>query len=116
MKHAPLAALFAFAACLAAVGAPAATILYTYTGLPGPSSSCKWFDDNLTDRSIDALTRQTDLIYNRVALPVGASVAVAGTATSAAGSPLVDFQLGSRNICTSAEAIYGPTPGPSEQP
>ncbi len=117
MTRAPAAAaLFAFAVCIAAAGAPAATILYTYTGLPGPSNSCKWFDDNLTDRSIDALTRQTDLLYNRVALPAGDSVAVAGTATTALGSPLVDFQLGSRNICTSAEALYGPTPEPSTQP
>lgn len=110
------AALFALAAGLGAAAAPAATILYTFAGLPGPSASCKWFDDNLTDRSIDALTRQTDLLYNRVALPAGASVSVAGTATTAQGSPLVDFQLGSRNICTSAEALYGPTPSPSAQP
>ena len=110
------ATLFAFAACLAAASAPAATILYTYAGLPGPSDSCKWFDDNLTDRSIDALTRQTDLLYNRVALPAGDAVSVAGTATTALGAPLVDFQLGSRNICTSAEALYGPTPSPSAQP
>jgi hypothetical protein len=116
----PMAAAAAFAAmaALACGAAPAQTILYTFTGLPGGAAdSCKWFDDELnTDRSVGALTRQTDLLYNRVALPVDANVAVGGTATTNEGEALVDFRLGSRTICTAAEALYGPTPEPSESP
>lgn len=112
----PMAAVAAFAAiaALACAAARAQTIMYSFTGLPGGAAdTCKWFDDNVTDRSIGALTRQTDLLYNRVALPADASVAVGGTATTELGEALVDFKLGSRTICTAAEAIYGPTPEPS---
>ncbi|HVR45512.1 MAG TPA: hypothetical protein VMT95_02540 [Candidatus Binatia bacterium] len=115
----PLAAAAAFAAIasLACAAAPAQTIMYSFTGLPGGAAdTCKWFDDNLTDRSIGALTRQTDLLYNRVALPVDSPVAIGGTATTEQGEALVDFKLGSRTICTAAEAIYGPTPEPSMSP
>ncbi len=115
MKRRSLAAAaFALLAALAGGAAPAETILYTFAGLPGPVDNCKWFNDFLNeDRSIGALTRQTDLLYNRVALPAGEPVAIQGRATSAAGEQLVDFNLGRRNICTGAEAIYGPTPEPS---
>jgi hypothetical protein len=114
----PSAAAAAFAALvgLAAGAARAQTILYTFTGLPGAVDTCKWFDDNLTDRSIGALTRQTDLLYNRIALPFGEPVTVRGTATTLQGEGLVDFDLHPRIICTAAEAIYGPTPTPSESP
>src|SRR5579863_6020695 len=116
----PLAAVAAFAAiaALACGAAPAQTILYTFTGLPGGAAdTCKWFDDDLNnDRGIAALTRQTDLLYNRVALPVDATVAVGGTATTEQGEALVDFKLGARTICTAAEALYGPTPEPSNSP
>ncbi len=116
----PMAATAAFAAiaALTCAAAPAQTIMYTFAGLPGGAAdTCKWFDDQLnTDRSIGALTRQTDLLYNRVALPVDTAVAVGGTATTEEGEALVDFKLGSRTICTAAEAIYGPTPEPSASP
>src|SRR5579871_6999003 len=108
----PIAAAAAFAAisALACAAAPAQTIMYSFTGLPGGAAdTCKWFDDNLTDRSIGALTRQTDLLYNRVALPPDTPVAVGGTATTEQGEALVDFKLGSRTI-------YSPTPEPSESP
>ncbi len=112
------AAAFAAIAALACGAAPAQTILYTFAGLPGGAAdTCKWFDDDLNnDRSVVALTRQTDLLYNRVALPVDTPVAVGGTATTAEGEALVDFKLGPRTICTAAEAIYGPTPEPSASP
>jgi hypothetical protein len=111
------AAAFGAMSALACAGAPAQTIMYSFTGLPGGAAdACKWFDDNLTDRSIGALTRQTDLLYNRVALPVDTPVAIGGTATTEQGEALVDFKLGSRTICTAAEAIYGPTPEPSTSP
>ncbi len=115
----PMAAAAAFAAiaALACAAASAQTIMYSFTGLPGGAAdTCKWFDDNVTDRSVGALTRQTDLLYNRVALPVDAPVTIGGTATTAEGEALVDFKLGSRAICTAAEAIYGPTPEPSQSP
>lgn len=98
----------------AAVGALAITvILYSFTGLRGAVDTCKWFNDNIGDRSIGALTHQTDLLYNRIALPAGADVAVRGTAVTEQGEQLVDFDLGRATICTAAEAVYGPTPSPS---
>ena len=115
----PSAAAAAFAALIAlgAAAAPAQPILFTYTGLRGGAAdTCKWFDDNITDRSVGALTRQTDLLYNRIALPVDANVTVGGTATTEQGEQLVDFALNSATICTTGEAIYGPTPEPSGSP
>ena len=76
----------------------------------------QWFDDNLADRSVGALTRQTDLLYNRVALPFGAPVTAGASATTAQRRVLVDFNLNSKVVCTAAEAVYGPTPVPSESP
>jgi hypothetical protein len=110
------AAAFALTAVFAAGAAPAQTIQYTFTGLRGAVDTCKWFNDDLADRSIGALTRQTDLLYNRIALPAGADVAVGGTAVTDRGEQLVDFRLNSATICTAAEAIYGPTPTPSGSP
>ncbi|MBV9055844.1 MAG: hypothetical protein JO078_10790 [Candidatus Eremiobacteraeota bacterium] len=108
----------AFLALLLFAGsiASAETISYTFTGLPGAVDSCKWFDDNLNDRDIGSLTRQTDLLYNRVALPVDQQVAIRGTALTERGEQLADFDLGKRTICAPASAIYGPTPEPSESP
>ncbi|HVN69430.1 MAG TPA: hypothetical protein VMU38_07275 [Candidatus Binatia bacterium] len=110
-----VAALAALVA-LAGGAAPAQPILYSFAGLRGGVDACKWFDDNLTDRSIAALTHQTDMLYNRVALPAGEVVTVRGTATTLQGEPLVDFDLHSALICTDGEAIYGPTPEPSASP
>lgn len=111
----PTAAAAAFAAVVALAGgaASAQTILYSFTGLPGAVDTCKWFNDNITDRSIGALTRQTDLLYNRIALPPDTPVTVGGTATTELGEALVDFSLDRKTVCTSAEAIRGPTPIPS---
>lgn len=118
MKRPSTAAVaFALMLGLAATAAHAQPILYQFTGLPGAVDQCKWFDDNLNaDRSVGALTHQTDLLYNRVALPVDAQVSVSGTATTVEGEQLVDFNLGSRRICTAGEAVYGPTPSPSGSP
>jgi hypothetical protein len=114
----PSAAAAAFVVLVAfgAGAASAETILYSFTGLRGAVDTCKWFNDSITDRSIGALTRQTDLLYNRIALPPGASVAVGGTAVSAEGEQLVDFKLNSATICSTAEAVYGPTPSPAASP
>jgi hypothetical protein len=108
------AAAFALLVSSAAGAASASPILFVFTGLRGGASdTCKWFDDNLGDRSVGALTRQTDLLYNRIALPPDTDVTVRGTAVTNQGEQLVDFNLGSTLICTAAEAIYGPTPSPS---
>ncbi len=97
--------------------APAQPILYQFTGLPGNAATCKWFDDNLNaDRGVGALTQQTDLLYNRLGLPVDRDVTVGGSATTAEGDRVVDYRIGSREICSTAEAIYGPTPEPSQSP
>ena len=57
------AAIFASLMLLAAGGASASPILFVFTGLRGGAAdTCKWFDDNLEDRSVGALTRQTDLL------------------------------------------------------
>ena len=110
------AALFALLVPLAAGAASAQTILYTFTGLRGAVDTCKWFDDDIMDRSVGALTHQTDLLYNRIALPAGADVTVGGTAVTEQGEQLVDFKLNNATICTAAEAVYGPTPMPSGSP
>jgi hypothetical protein len=106
-------ALVALAAGFAGSGpAIAQSITYAFTGLPGNVSDCAWFDDNINDRSLDSLIRQTDQLYNRVALPPGQAVAISGTGTTAKGEQLVQFDLGRRLICTGADAVYPPTPSP----
>ncbi len=110
------AAAFAAIAVLTGGPAPAETILYSFTGLRGAVDTCKWFDDNIDDRSVAALTHQTDLLYNRITLPVDAPVTVRGKATSNAGEQLVDFDLHSQTFCAAAEALYGPAPSPSASP
>jgi hypothetical protein len=106
-------ALIALAVALgAAVPATAENIVYSFTGLPGGVSDCAWFDDNINQRSLDSLIRQTDLLYNRVALPPGQSVAISATGTTAQGQQLVQFNLGRRLICTGGDAVYPPTPSP----
>ena len=101
-----------------AAGAFAFTvILYSFTGLRGNVDTCKWFDDNLNaDRSVGSMTHQTDLLFNRIALPPDAPVTVRGTAVTNEGGQLVDFDLSGATICTTGEAVYGPTPSPSPAP
>ena len=117
MKRPSIAAVaFAAGMLLAAGAASAQTILFSFTGLRGAVDTCKWFDDNLSDRSVAALTHQTDLLYNRIALPAGDDVTPRGTAVTDQGEQLVDFNLKNATICTAAEALYGPTPSPSPSP
>jgi hypothetical protein len=101
-----VAAAFAAAAGSAMVPAPAETIAYSYAALPGPVSTCQWFDDNLNDHSIDAIIRQTDLLYNRATLPPGVAVAVSQTGTSGRGDQLVQFDLHGRLLCAGAAALH----------
>jgi hypothetical protein len=109
-------AAFALMVTLAAGTASSQEIVYSFTGLRGAVDGCKWFNDNLTDRSIDALTRQTDMLYNRLALPAGAPVTVVGTAVTEAGEQLVDFKLNSSQVCGPAEAVYGTASTPATTP
>lgn len=115
MKRTALLLVTIFAISLAmAKTAPATPILFAFTGLPGSAAGCKWFDDNLNgDRSEGSLVQQTDMLYNRLALPVDRDVAVGGSATTNEGGTVVDYRIGAREICSTAEAIYGPTPEPS---
>ncbi|MGB8966137.1 MAG: hypothetical protein WCB99_10905 [Candidatus Cybelea sp.] len=113
-RSAAASAFFLIVALAGGAARAQQTILYTFTGLPGAVGTCQWFNDNLNnDRDVGTLTRQTDLLYNRLALPAGEPVTIGQTATSAVGEQLVDFKLGSRTICTGADAIYGPSPAPS---
>ena len=103
----------AFSAGFGAVRAD--TIVYTYPALPGPVANCQWFDDNINDRAIDALIRQTDLLYNRAALPAGVNVAITQTATTAAGAQEAGFDLNRRSLCADS-AVFREEPAPSPSP
>jgi hypothetical protein len=109
------AASFAVAAS-AVVPAASETIVYAYPALPGPVGNCQWFNDNVNDRSIDAIVRQTDLLYNRVALTPDTPVTVTQTATTALGAQLVQFDLGRRLLCAGAQALHPELPEPSPPP
>ena len=86
-RNATAGTAFAAIVLIASAAAPAQPILFSFTGLPGAVDTCKWFDDNLnSDRSIGSLSRQTDLLYNRIALPAGADVAVASHLRSDPGA------------------------------
>ncbi len=99
----------------ATVVSPAESVVYKFVALRGDVSTCQWFDENLNDRSEGALVRQTDLLYNRVALPPGAPVTVTQTATSTSGTQLLAFQLNRTALCAGAEAIR-PSPEPTQEP
>jgi len=100
--------------CAAAIGpAPAADqVVYHFAALRGGADQCRWFDDNLNDRSEAALVRQVDALYNRVALPPAAPVTVTQNATVASGAPLLGFTLDRTQLCAGADAIR-PSPAPS---
>jgi hypothetical protein len=100
---------------LAAAGArtqAADRVVYQFAALQGGVDQCRWFDDNLNDRTESSLVRQVDALYNRVALPPDAPVTVTASATAASGEPLLGFTLDRRSLCAGAEAIR-PTPAPS---
>lgn len=101
---------------LSAAAAQADTVVNRFTALPGNAASCQWFDDNINDRSIDALVRQTDLIYNRAPLPANENVTIEDSATTQRGVREVSFTLGRRVLCTSDEAFTESTPAPSPTP
>ncbi len=108
----------AFAAGLATVAvAPASAdpVLNLDPALPGPVDNCQWFVDNLNDRSIGALIRQTDLIYNRTALLPDEQATITQTATNAQGTQFVGFTRDRRQLCADADAFH-PQPVPTQAP
>jgi predicted pyridoxine 5'-phosphate oxidase superfamily flavin-nucleotide-binding protein len=114
----PLSNAFAIAfalATLVAIGtarSEAENVVYQFPALRGDVSTCEWFDENLNDRSEGALIRQTDALYNRLALPVGAPVTVTQTATTSGGTQLLGFRLDGAGLCAGVETIR-PSPQPS---
>ncbi|HVA34520.1 MAG TPA: hypothetical protein VNG31_10245 [Candidatus Baltobacteraceae bacterium] len=88
------------------------TIVYGFAALPGDVAACRWFDENLNDRSLGALARQVDLLYNRVALPAGTPVTVTQTATTTTGTQLVAFTVDRKTVCIGIDAVH-PSPIPS---
>jgi hypothetical protein len=121
MKRIALLAPFAALAFVAMVGlsarlpARADTIVNTYFALPGHVSDCAWFVDNLNDRSLDAMIRQTDMLYNRAAPQPDENVNVVETGATAAGQQLIAFDMGRRLMCTSADVLH-PVPEASPAP
>jgi hypothetical protein len=92
------------------------TIYYQFPALPGPVANCQWFDDNINDRSIDAIVRQTDLIYNRLALTPNTNVAVTGSATTLRGAQVVQFDVNGRLLCAEATVMHPDLVEPSASP
>jgi hypothetical protein len=106
------------AAILALVASPARseTIYYQFPALPGPVANCQWFDDNINDRTTDSLVRQTDLIYNRLALVPNSTVTVTGSATTQKGTQVVQFDVAGRLLCAEATVIHPDLTEPSPSP
>ena len=106
-------ALASVALAAAAVArSPAENVVYSFAALRGDASNCQWFDESLNDRSEGSLIRQTDALYNRLALPAGAPVTVTQTATTTGGTQLLGFRLDGAMLCAGVEAIR-PSPEPS---
>jgi hypothetical protein len=99
----------------ATVRSPAENVVYEFPAVRGDVSGCQWLDENLNDRSEGALIRQTDILYNLLALPAGAPVTVTQTATASTGTQLLGFRLDRTMLCAGIEAIR-PSPQPSDQP
>lgn len=106
----------AMMAALGALPAHAETIYFQFPALPGPVANCQWFDDNINDRSDDSIVRQTDLIYNRLALTANTNVTVTGTATTKAGGQVVQFDVGSRQMCAESQVMHPEQAEPSPSP
>lgn len=105
---------FLATAALAFAPARADNVVYQFPALHGGANTCQWFDDNLNDRSEAALVRQIDAIYNRVALPPGAPVTIAGKATTSSGTQILAFNLNRMGLCAQADAIEPPAaPAPA---
>jgi hypothetical protein len=118
VKRRTFAAIFLSAAVLGIASLPARseTIYYQFPALPGPVANCQWFDDNINDRTTDSLVRQTDLIYNRLALVPNSTVTVTGSATTQKGAQVVQFDVAGRLLCAEATVIHPDLTEPSPSP
>jgi len=114
LKRASIFAAVAGLVCAAAIRPVHAAdqIVYQFAALRGAVDQCRWFDDNLNDRSEAALVRQVDALYNRVALPPGAPVNVTQNAAAASGAQLLGFSIERTQLCAGSDAIR-PSPAPS---
>ncbi|HEY1429787.1 MAG TPA: hypothetical protein VGF18_09450 [Candidatus Tumulicola sp.] len=101
---------------LATLPARSETIYFQFPALPGPVANCQWFDDNINDRSTDSIVRQTDLIYNRLALTPNTNVAITGSATTQKGEQVVQFDVAGRLLCAEATVMHPEVPEPSPSP
>jgi hypothetical protein len=99
-------ATFTLAAAVAAsLPARADTVLYQFVALRGGVATCQWFDDNINDRSLDAIIRQSDELYNRTALTPGAAVSNVQTASVSDGTLVAGFELAGTQLCSCDDAI-----------
>jgi hypothetical protein len=118
VKRGTFGAISLSAVILALVALPARseTIYYQFPALPGPVANCQWFDDNINDRTTDSLVRQTDLIYNRLALVPNSTVTATGSATTQKGTQVVQFDVAGRLLCAEATVIHPDLTEPSPSP
>lgn len=100
-------------AAVAATAFPARAqqaVLNIDPALRGPLSVCAWFDDNINDRSMDSIIRQTDMLYNRVALLPDQPVSNVVTGTAQSGTKLAQFDLYGRTLLCSQQSSIIPEP------
>ena len=102
----------ALAAASAALPSRADTVLYRFAALRGPVATCVWFDDQINDRSLGAIIRQTDLLYNRTALIPGTDVTNVQTAPIQSGTLVAGFETGNTQLCSGDDAINPAAPVP----
>ncbi|HTX60015.1 MAG TPA: hypothetical protein VMH02_10110 [Verrucomicrobiae bacterium] len=118
-RNAAACVLAAFALCAAigsAVPAHADTILYEFAALRGPASLCQWFDNEINDRSLGAMIRQTDLIYNRTTLEPGTTVTNVQTLPVNNGTQVAGFDAGRTLLCSGDDALNPSAPEAASPP
>ena len=104
------------AIALCATPAKADMVVYQFVALRGAAADCVWFNNNINDRSEDAIARQVDMIYNRVALKPDEPVTNVQTAQTQAGKTEAGFEMDRIGLCAGIEAIRPPAPEPAASP
>ncbi|MBV8490086.1 MAG: hypothetical protein JO199_06090 [Candidatus Eremiobacteraeota bacterium] len=118
MKRVPISIVLlglTIAAAAASLPARADTVLYQFAALRGGADTCQWFDDNINDRTLAAMIRQTDALYNRTALDPGADVTNVHTATLQNGTVVAGFTEHGIGLCSGDDAINASAP-PAQEP
>ncbi len=121
MNRHTTAAAFALAAIALVAGACALparadSVIYSFAALRGGAPTCQWFDDNINDRSMDSIVTQTDMLYNRTALPAGEPVSNVQTAPLKTGRLVAGFTVDRTGLCSGDDAINPNAPQPSTPP